>query len=177
MVIPGSMFGGILIGALIGCVVGVLILKKTKTDGAIKCKYDERQQTVRGIGFKYGFFTIIIYDLIAGFLTATSEGKQYVDNAVLMLFGIFLGIFVYVSYCIWNDGYFSLNQNKTAVLIAFAVIALANFALAAIEITHGVMIEDGVLTFRCTNLLCGILFILIFLVLVAKSLYKKREEE
>ena len=50
-----SMVLGILCGLLIGGIVVVIILKLTKEDGSVKCKYDERQQLVRGIGFKYGF--------------------------------------------------------------------------------------------------------------------------
>ena len=43
---------GVVCGILVGLLLMVVILKLTKTDGSLKCKYDERQQLVRGKGFQ-----------------------------------------------------------------------------------------------------------------------------
>lgn len=179
MIIPISILTGILIGVLAGLLLVIVILKVTKKDGSIKCRYDERQEKVRGRGFKYGFFALLIYNCVVALIIVvvdSCEGKRYVDDATLMLFGILFGVFIYASYCIWNEAYFSLNENRGRVFIAFAVIALVNFIIAAVNIMNGTMMKNGVLTFQCMNLLCGIMLVLIILEQAVKSLCDKEEE-
>ncbi len=167
---------GILCGVLISIILAVIILWLTKKDRSIKCKYDERQQAVRGKGFKYGFFTLMFYDLAYGLIDEIL-GRKYFENSVGMMVGIFLGILVYACYCIWHDGYFSLNENPKGVLIAFAIIAVSNFVIFAVNFTNGTVVENGILTIRCTNLLCGIMFVIIFGVLLVKAVCNKKETE
>lgn len=167
---------GVLCGVFLGGILIIAILRLTKKDGSIKCKYDERQQAVRGRGFKYGFFTLMFYDLIYAW-SDDILGRRYFDNSVGMVVGIFLGVLVYVGYCIWHEGYFSLNENPKKVLIAFAVIAIMNFIIFAVNLIHGNVIKNGILTFNCINLFCGIMFLIIFGELFIKALCNKRETE
>lgn len=172
---------GILVGVLTGIVIGIFFLiiffKLTKKDGSIKCKFDERQELVRGRGFKYSFFTLVIYDAFIAFLSESLALNRYMDSILLSLIGIFTAVLIYVSYCIWNEGYFSLNENPKKVLIGFAVIALFNFIIGFMNIKENGMFENGVLTYRCTNFLCGIIFLIIFAELLLKRIIIKAEEE
>ncbi len=59
---------GVVIGLIVGIICVVLLLAVTKTDENVKYKYDERQELVRGRGFKYGFFILLIYNAIIFFL-------------------------------------------------------------------------------------------------------------
>lgn len=165
---------GFFVGIVAGCILIAIILKITKTDGSIKCNYDERQQLVRGKGFKYGFFTLIICNFLALGLSSFTK-KQYIESEVFMIISILIGVFVYAVYCIWNDAYFSLNESPKKVLIAFALIALLNIGLGYRNYLRGILFQNGVLTIHCTNLFCGVLFLLIFLVLAIKHIYQKAE--
>ena len=168
---------GAIFGVIIGSVLGIVVfLKYTKTDNSIRCKYDERQQLVRGIGFKYGFFTVIIYDIVAA-IFMSYEKKQYIDHATLMFSGVLISAFIYAVYCIWNEGYFSLNENPKRVAIVFAAVALLNFGVGYRSFLHGLLIEDGMLTFKCINIFCGILMLMLFLVMAAKRISKEKEEK
>lgn len=167
---------GIGCGLVFGGILTAIILKLTKNDGSVKCKYDERQTLVRGRGFKYGFFTLMVYDLIYGFLDMALE-RRYADNFTALFMGVCLGVLVYVSYCIWNEGYFSMNENPRRVLAAFAIIAVINFSVSAYPLTHDELLTDGMLTYHCTNLVCGLLFVVIFLELLVKWLMGRKEEE
>lgn len=170
---------GFTLGALLAAIIGVLFIfamkKYTKTDNSLKCKYDERQQLIRGTGFKYGFFTLMLCNVVAAFLVSV-EKKQYIDHAVLMFTAILLGIFVYVAYCIWNESYFSLNENPKRVVIVFILVALFNFGVGYRGFRHGELMKDGMLTVHCLNILCGILFLMLFFVMAAKHICKKKEE-
>jgi len=171
---------GFALGAFVAVIIGVLFIfamkKYTKTDNSLKCKYDERQQLVRGTGFKYGFFTLIFYNVAAAFLISV-EKRQYVEHAALLLAGILLGVFIYGAYCIWNESYFSLNENPKRVIIVFALIALLNFGVGYRGFLHGVLIEDGMLTVNCLNIFCGVLVLMLFFVMVAKHICKEKEEK
>ena len=171
-----EMLIGMICGVAVGLILIGIMLKVTKTDGSMKCKFDERQQMIRGRGFKYAFFTLLIYDVVYGCIDAVME-KQWVDHLTGMFMGICLGVLVYVVYCIWNEGYFSLNQNPKRVLIAFALIAVWNLAIAAKNILRGAMIEGGKLTFASLNLVCGIMILIIFVVTLIKWQISKREIE
>lgn len=171
---------GFALGVLIAAIVGILFIfamkKYTKTDNSLKCKYDERQQLVRGTGFKYGFFTLMFYNVAAAFLISV-EKRQYIEHTALMLAGILFGVFVYVAYCIWHESYFSLNENPKRVIIVFILVALLNFGVGYQGFRHGVLIENGMLTVHCLNVFCGILFLMLFFVMAAKHISKRNEEK
>ena len=54
-----------LIGFFVGIGVAVLLIwamfKRFNTDGRTKTEYDERQKTIRGIGYTYGYYTLMAY--------------------------------------------------------------------------------------------------------------------
>lgn len=170
---------GVIIGLLISIVFfGVLIfvfLKTTKTDGSMKCKYDERQQLVRGRGFKYAFFTMVIYNFILGFLAFMEI--QYGDMGTEMINGILAGCVVYVVYCVWNDGYFSMNENMPRILVVLGLIGLMNIILGILSILQGKIMENGILTIRSTNLSCGLMILVLFIVVAIKHVRSKNEGE
>ena len=167
---------GVAVGVLVGVLLIFVFLKMTKTDGRMKCEYDERQMRARGNGFKYGFFTMLICNLILAF-AVMEESFLRMDRSVLMILSIMIGVIVYVSYCIWNDAYFSLNENRRKVLIAFVIIGVFNLVLGIGNLYSGDAFTDGVLNFHSVNLFCGILFLMIFAVLLAKHFMKTEEED
>lgn len=167
---------GILIGAIIGIALLIVIWKVTKTDGAIRCKYDERQELVRGKGFKYAFFAMLIYNSVMACLLSVFDSFPIGGSAALEI-GIILGLLVYATYAIWNEAYFSLNENPRKVMIALICIGLSNLLLGILQIVEGRFIENGVLTFRSINFFMGIALVFIFAVLVVKQICRKREED
>jgi hypothetical protein len=167
---------GIFTGMIVGALLVVLLLKVTKKDGNIKCKYDERQASVRGKSFKLSFFTLIVYNAIYGLLGIMVE-KPFIDTLASMMIGICLSVAVYAVYCIWNDAYFSLNENPKRLLIAFGIIAAFNLMIGCTNLFSGKIITDGMLNFRSTNLICGILFVVIFAALLVKVVKNKTNQE
>lgn len=171
-----SMKVGILVGILLGVIIILLFLKLTKNDGDMKCKYDERQANIRGKGYKLSFFTLLLYNAIYGLLGIVTE-KRYVDSMAAMMLGMCLSVAVYAVYCIWNDAYFSLNENPRRLLIGFGLIALFNLLIGGISLFDGMVITDGMLNYRSANLMCGVLFIIIFITLLIKATNNKRRSQ
>ena len=162
-----GMLAGMAAGLLVGLIVAAIIMKLTKINGRMKCEYDERQSVIRGKGYKYGFFAFMICNFLHG-MSYAAEITLPLDPAAFAVLSIIIALAVQISYCIWNDAYFSLNENKTRVLIVFAVIGIVNLVLGIFGLCEGRAIENGVLNFRCTNLFCGVLFLYIFCVLFLK---------
>ncbi len=154
----------------------ILFLKATKKDGSIKCKYDERQELMRGRGFKYAFFTLLIYNFIIP-MCEVFEIELPADKYALFMIGAVLALVVHVVYSIWNEAYFSLNENPKKIMIGLAFIGFANLALGIMRIVDGTFITDGKLTFNSINFMLGIAFVIIFATLAAKQIVNKREDD
>ena len=171
---------GFMVGAGLVLVVTfvaiIVFMKATKKDGSIKCKYDERQELMRGRGFKYAFFTLLIYNFIAP-MSDIMEVELPVDNYALFMIGAIIGLLVYVVYAIWNEAYFSLNENPKKIMIVLGLIGGLNLAIGVMHILHGTILTNGKLSVNSVNLLLGIVFVIIFATLAAKQIVNKREED
>ena len=168
--------GGIVVGLCIGLVAAMLLMIGTKDDKSLELKYDERQMQERGTAFKLGFFTELGY-MIFLCLCYIAGIKLPVAIEVLLFFGIILSVFVYVVYCIWKEAYIALNENVKKINVAFVIIGIVNIFIGVMNCIAGSMVEEGILTFRCINLLCGIFILMIAIVIGIVEWTKKREDD
>ncbi len=144
---------GILTGILGGLLIAVILIMITKTNGNPRSEYDERQMAARGQGYKYGFFTFMIGDAVYAVLTSGFEQLPLCAASAMGLI-IILSLLVHISYCIWHDAYFSLNENQQRLKVIFALVGLVNLALSIVSICAGEMVVDGVLQINSLNLFC-----------------------
>ncbi len=165
---------GVFVGAFIGIVLVFAILKLTKTDKSNKCKYDERQQQVRGKAYQYGFFSMMGMCALNMVLDA-GEIKLPLNTITTQFLPIFVGVAVYVGYCIMKDSYFALNENRKAILITFFGVGAINIFSGMMQIKDSAQVVNGMTRYNCVNLLCGILFVVIFILLLIKGVMDKRE--
>ncbi|MBE5880438.1 MAG: hypothetical protein E7288_10780 [Lachnospiraceae bacterium] len=162
-------------GAAIGLTVVGIVLAITKNGNKTKCEYDERQELVRGRGFKYGFFSMLIGNGI--FIMLKVLGVTLFDNIeAAMMISIIIGVCIFASYCIWNDGYFALNENRRKLYIVLGVIGGINIIVSIGNIVHGSILEEGRLTLQSGNLFVAIVFIVIFIVLLLKQIKDGKED-
>ncbi|MCI5700205.1 MAG: hypothetical protein MR308_07505 [Lachnospiraceae bacterium] len=166
---------GIICGVLIGVILVVILVRWMKTDGSRKCRYDERQELVRGRGFKYAFFTLMIYNGIYLILNLLFD-KMPADPASGIFIGICISVSVYAIYGIWHDGYLALNENPVRVIVAFICIGLFNVVVTIHSFMEGDIIVDGQLTFHSTNLFCAVLLLLIAATILVKRIKTQKEE-
>ncbi len=166
---------GVSAGAAIGFLLVVVLLKFSRKDRSLRCKFDERQELIRGRGFKYGFFTLLIYEALnmayGGFL------ERIVVREVIMAIGMLLGVTVYASYAIWKDGYFSLNERPRRVVIIFAVLSIVNILLGLVYIWRGDFWENGVIDFPAVNLAVGLMLLFVLVLLLVKRFCGKEADE
>lgn len=166
---------GIVFGVAIGILLVIILLTLTKNGDKVKCQFDERQELVRGRGFKYGFFTIMISNTVLLILQVL-EVSLFSNTEVTMLISIVLGVSVFASYCIWHDGYFALNENRRKLIVVFGVCGLMNIVISIANIWNGKIMQDGALTFYSSNIFCALLFVEIFSMLLIKHIKDGKEE-
>ena len=154
------------------CLVVLILSLITKGPGWRE-RYEERQELERGRGFKYAFFTMLIYFWVMLCMDATGLPLA-ADTSLLYCCGVLLGILVYMVYCIWHESYFALNQNMRSVMIAFGLIGLSNFLIGLFNLLNGTLVENGRLTFRVMNLLCSFLFFVLFLTSLLKKIVSSK---
>lgn len=171
-----GMIAGMAAGLVAGLIVAAIILKVTKTNGRMKCEYDERQSVIRGKGYKYGFFAFMICNFLHG-MSYAAKISLPLDTGAFSVLSIIIAMAVQITYCIWNDAYFSMNENKGRVLSVFALIGIVNLSIGIFGLHEGGAIENGVLNFRCANLFCGVLFLFIFCVLFLKRFWASGADE
>ena len=159
---------------LVSVSVSVILLIAVSRDRRLQSpQYDERQELERGRGFRYGFFTMLIFNggVLCFDMMDLIPGK---NQMVLYASGLFAGILVYGVYCIWNDSYFALNQKANVCIAFFTFIGLFNLAIAVTAILKGTMIENGRATEKFLNLECAILFLILMATMLIKKVYDKK---
>lgn len=169
------------IGFILGAIAGILFLvifgKLQKKDKKKPwCEFDERQLCARGRAFQYGFITLMIYDIFYGVINM--EGTPaWCDNFFGNFLGVALAIAIFGVYAIWNDAFMNLNQRPLAICILFGGLGLLNLVGAIRYICEDELVVDGKIGIGGTNLVCGIVLILLVVVFCIKLHMDKKEAE
>lgn len=80
--------------------------------GAIqKDEFDEYQKLLRGQGYRYAFYGILI--TIVGLLIATEMLEIPLTHSFIYFLLIYVGLSVYVGYSLWTGAYFPINKTSS----------------------------------------------------------------
>ncbi len=167
---------GFLFGVLCALILIALIIKLSRKGHPGKCIVDERQRLVRGTGFKYAFFTLMIYDVILAFLMEFCLAP-FITAPAAALLGICLSIAVFAVYCIWNDGYYTLNENPKVITTSFLLIALLNLINFGRYVHEGEVVVNHVIEVPIVTLAAALLLLLVAFTTILKSVRRKGEDE
>ena len=166
---------GIAVGIMIGLILCLILFRVMNKDGKIKTQYDEMQQIVRGKGYKYAFYAIMICEALLIPL-AVGDVRLPFDNACLHFLIIFIGVIIHITYCIFKDAYIGLNTNMKHYIIIMIVVTVINFTSAFAALKSGEMMANGQLQTPFINFLCGLLFIILAIELLIKKTIDDRSE-
>ena len=162
-------------GLVFGLVIAVIILKLVNPNHRAKTEYDERQKVIRGRGYMYGFYTIVIFECIQVIFSA-GKIPMPVSDFVLHFCSIMLGCLVLCVYCIWNGAYWGINNNPKRYMAVFAAVCLLNAIPVIGAATHGGLIRDGESVTPIVNLMVLIMFGVIAVELLIKQMVDRRAE-
>ena len=88
---------GVTIGIIVGLIIAIFIIRYVNRNKKLTTEYDEMQKQIRGEGYKYAFYAVLILEAVLCVLTlgVVLPAEPYVVH----FFAIFVGIFLWVSQC------------------------------------------------------------------------------
>lgn len=169
-----SYAAGLAFGIVTALIIAALVWKFSKK--SMKGTFDERQELVRGRGYKYACFSILIMltlDLLAESFGAFETLP--VSRTLAIFIMILAGVMVYALYCIKNDSYFGVGTDARTYRAVMWVVIACNAVSGINGLRSGVM-EGGKLAFGpCASLLFCLAFVIILISLSVKQ--RKADEE
>ena len=165
---------GVTAGIIVGLVIAVFIIRYVNRDKKLSTEYDEMQRQIRGQGYKYAFYTVLILEAVLCVLTMGMELPA--EPYVVHFFAIFVGITIQASYCIWKGAYVGQNTNLQRYIILMAVVSVFNLFSAFMAWRSGELFMDGKFQAPAVNLLCGLMFAVIGIVALARKVTDREEE-
>ena len=119
---------GVMTGIIVGLIVAVFVFRYVHRNKTLYTEYDEMQRQIRGEGYKYAFYTVLILEAVLCVLTMGMELPA--EQHVIHFFVIFVGVTVQASYCIWKGAYIGQNTNLPRYIIIMAAASVINPAEA-----------------------------------------------
>ena len=176
----------LLVVTILLCILLMILAFTIATGGKLdRFRYDERQEALRGKGFRIAFYTMIGYMLwiyIVDTMGFISEGYY----TILYMGGMVLGISIYAVYAIWHECYFAINESRKNSIWIMAVIGLANLLIGINGLinmlkTGGIQAYGLRVTSRTFVINLGLAFVFILLavtmLLKRASICRSGEEE
>ena len=169
-----------MMGFAVGLVVVIIlfvIIWKVNGRAPMKGEYDERQDLIRGRGYKYAFFSVI--GLLAVYMIAEGWAGQLPVAGSIVAFAILLvGVMIYAIYCMRNGAFFGIHNNYKSYRIILIAVVLINALSAYLHIRAGEMIVDGQLTLGPTmQVLTTICFAVILIAMEMQLRHDRGEAE
>lgn len=157
-------------------IVLALIISLTKKSRQMNSHYDEMQLRARGDAYRNSFFTLL--GLVVFLMFGLDSGiEKIIEPTLCILIAVMISLLVFVISCIFENAFFSVNDNGKSYLLISGICGLTNLVAAFSNISEGGFIADGIVRFHDggANLVCAITFLVIFVVIVVKKLMDCRE--
>lgn len=166
--ILGFVFGMVLVAIV--CFVLHLIKREKRSD------YDERQEAVRGKGFKLAYFTAL-FTLLLGGIAECILDAAWCGLFTLAMVAVWTSISVFTTYCVIKDAYFTLRSKRRLLIAIFCFAGAVNLFIGIRSIAAGELIEGGMLSLYASNLLTGTCCLYLGAMMLCRSLWERRRED
>ena len=163
---------GLAVGILAALVVFFIVWKFNKT--RLKGSFDERQELVRGRGYKYSFFVTLVLlglDLIAD-IAGVYEATVLTQSLAIFTI-IIISVVTYAVYCICNDSYFGQGMDARSYKAIMWVIIVMNGVSAFLGAREG-LIQGGKLAFGPVS---QGMFVLAFVIIMIALAVRSRQQK
>ena len=161
---------GFAIGIMVGLVIVVLLFKYANKDGRIRTEYDERQKTVRGKAYRFAFYAELFAQAVLMWVFMSGI-KLPVEDYALLFIAVIFGCLVLATYCIWNDVYWGLNNDRKRYHIIFIIAIILNIIPVAGAVRTGTLFENGKLGMPMLNIVVLVMIAYIYLLLLVKKIF------
>ena len=165
---------GVTAGLIVGLIIAVVLLKVANTDRKIKTEYDERQKVIRFKGYMYGFYTVLIFQVVM-VLIHISGMEMPIEDFALDFTGVILGCIVVCAYCIWNGVYWGLNNDPKRYYVIFIICIVLNLIPIVVPAARGTLLENGKLGLPMLNVMVLIMMAVVLITLAVKTIADKNK--
>ena len=167
---------GLAFGVMIGLIICVILFKIANSDKKVMTSYDERQEAIRGKGYKYAFYTAMGLEVVD--ICLEIGEFQFPIGAHLVHFFIMLfSLMVLCIYCIWKGAYWGLNNNRKAYSVIIVVAVVLNVFPVAMAVLHGNFAAEGFDSLPVFNVMVLIWLAIIGASAVVKKLVDGKEDD
>ena len=166
---------GLAFGIVTALIIFAVVWKFSKK--SMKGTFDERQELVRGRGYKYASFTMLALLVLDLLLESLDAFETLPVTRMLAIFIMILaGVMVYALYCIKNDSYFGVGTDSRTYRAVMWIVIVCNAVSGFTGLKEGAM-EDGKLAFGpCASLLFCLAFVIIMISIGIKQRNAAAEE-
>lgn len=170
-----SYAAGLAFGIVTALIIFAVVWKFSKK--SMKGTFDERQELVRGRGYKYASFTMLALLVLDLLLESFGAFETLPVTRTLAIFIMILaGVMVYALYCIKNDSYFGVGTDSRTYRAVMWIVIVCNAVSGFTGLKEGAM-EDGKLAFGpCASLLFCLAFVIIMISIGIKQRNAAAEE-
>ena len=164
---------GLAVGIIVAIVILGIIWKFSKNK--MKGKFDERQELVRGRGYKYACFTLLgllTLDLLLECFRAFEVLP--ITRELYLFFMILVGVMVYALYCVKNDSYFGVGMDTRTYRAVMWIVIVCNAISAVSGLMDGGAMEDGKLAFGPW---AALIFVIAFIILMISLKVRSRSAD
>lgn len=162
-------------GLMVGLMICVVLFKFANTDKKITTQYDERQEAIKGRGYKYSFYTLMVAE-VALMLFQMSGISIPVENYLLHVGVILIGCLVLCLHSIWNGVYWGLNSNRKRYYIIFAIAVVLNIIPVVGAFANNNITAEGFNSFPVMNMMVLVWLMIIGIVALVKKFIDARDD-
>lgn len=146
------------IGALAGIGIVLVVMLIQKLTGKTQNKFDERQIAARGVAYRWGFFSMMIYEAVYVMLLAL--GIRFADETTGPFLGIFVGVTVFGAAAAAKDAYTALDETPRSRFL-WPILGVLWLFIGIMRVKDGEAVRNGLLTFDSMQLFLGASFLVI----------------
>ena len=166
---------GMAFGILTAVIIFFIVWKMNKR--TMKGQFDERQELVRGRGYKYACFTLLGWVTLDLLLESFDAFETLpVSRELFLFFVIIVSVMVYALYCIKNDSYFGVGTDIRTYRAVMWIVIVCNAISGFSGLREGALV-DGKLNFSpFASLIFCLAFAVIMITLRIKQSNLAKEE-
>ncbi len=161
-------FFGVLFGIITGLIICLILYRFANYDKKIKSVYDERQEAIRNVAYKYAFYTVLAYEAV---MLAAGIGRIELPlpSYAVHFLGIIIGCCVLGVYCILKDVFWGMNNNHRRYFVILAVAAVLNAVPVAAALTRGSLFTEGLMDVPVINIMVLFMLLVLLIAMIIKK--------
>ena len=165
------------IGIFTGFIISLVCIFIMSSKNKCKNEYDERQMMIRGRGYSYAFYVILLLEMLYSIFQ--EDFPMIIPPGIIMIIILFTSGTVLITYLIFNDAYWGYRYHKFKTYVIFYIVMfITNLIQVFNAISNNRMFENGILQFNGgLQLIVAIFCLYMAVILSIKTFIDKKNRD